>query len=370
MAYFLLALGATAFVVTLVLTLLMRRLAPRLGLVDRPAGRKGHGRPMPLGGGVAIFLGIWLPVFAGLALGFVLLSRFPGLLPGDMGDYIAGGLGRLKQLVIILAGAVIVAGAGLVDDRRGLSPWAKLALQTGVALMLVFSHMQITLFFENPWFSALLTVLWVVGITNAFNLLDNMDGLSAGVALIVSAILAVVGLQTGQVLLSAFAISIGGALAGFLWFNFPPASIFMGDCGSTLVGYLLSVLSVELTFFQPDKPLFFAIVPLLIFAVPLFDTISVVVIRLESGRSPFVGDTNHLSHRLVRLGMTRRQAVLTIYLVTIAIALGATILYQSTTMGSAVVLIQALAVIAIIIVLESAGRRSRGGGTGTNEWCR
>lgn len=359
MVYFLLGPGVAAFALTFVLTWLMRSIAPRVGLVDRPGGRKGHDRPTPLGGGVAIFLGTWMAIFGSVAVGFVLLSRFSGLLPVDLGDYIGGGLNRFKQLLVILVGAVVVAGAGLVDDRRGLSPWIKLILQSGVALMLVFSDMQITLFFGNPWFSGLLTVLWVVGITNAFNLLDNMDGLSAGVALIISAMLAVLGFQTGQFLLGTFALVICGTLAGFLCFNFAPASIFMGDCGSTLVGYLLAVLSVELTFFHPDKPLLFAVVPLLIFAVPLFDTMSVVVIRLEAGRSPFVGDTNHFSHRLVRLGMSPRQAVLTIYLVTIAMGLGATILYHTTTAGSVVALVQALAVIAIIIILESAGRRGQ-----------
>jgi len=151
-----------------------------------------------------------------------------------------------------------------------------------------------------------------------------------------------------------------GALGGFLVFNFPPASIFMGDCGSTVVGYMLAVISIKATFYMEGRPFFPVVVPLLILSVPIFDTLSVVVIRLEQGRSPFAGDHNHFSHRLVALGMSRRLAVLTIYLVAAAVGLGATILYHTAgDTATLIVLIQATVVFMVIGLLERAGRRKR-----------
>jgi len=350
--------GLIAFAISVVLTMVMRRLAPRLGLVDRPGERKAHRDAMPTGGGVAIFAAVWAPVLVCLAAGLI-LQRLPrqGWVPDAAYEHLGGMRSATPRLLAVFVGALIVAGVGLLDDRRGLSPWLRLAIHTGVALGLVLTRERISIFIENQWICGIITVLWIVGIINAFNLLDNMDGLSAGVALLVAAMFLAVAVQTGQLFIGAFLAVLIGAVGGFLIFNFPPASIFMGDCGATLIGFLVAALTVRFTFYRTSHSLLPVAVPLLILAVPLFDTASVVIIRLRSGRPWYVADRNHFSHRLVRLGMTQRRAVLTIYLVTLAAGLGATLLYHTNVIGSLTALVQAAIVIAIIVLLERPGKQ-------------
>ena len=268
---------------------------------------------------------------------------------------------RLHRIGAIFLCSLILGTIGIIDDRRGVRGWIRLLAVAAMAATLVaLKQERITVFFENAWFTGLITVLWITGITCAFMVLDNMDGLCGGVAFIVSAMFLVVALQTQQYFLAAVFAVLMGSLAGFLIFNFPPASIFMGECGSVTIGFMLAVLSVDFTFYRPDttpaRNLFPVVVPLLILAVPIFDIVSVTWIRLSEGRSPFDADTKHFSHRLASLGMSHRQAVLTIYLVTAAIGLGATVLYYTSSAGALIVaLIQAAAVFAIIINLERAG---------------
>lgn len=362
MTFALLFTFAVAFLVSMAGTALMRRLGPRWGWLDHPSEHKIHATPTPWGGGVAIFAALWLTVGAAVLLVGLLRSGvlvLPAALVGRLAEHQGGILARAGTLAWVFGGALVVAGVGLIDDKRGLSPWPRLGVQAGVALCLVlFDGQVITLFITNPIICGVISVLWIVGITNTFNLLDNMDGLSAGVGLIVSVFFMVVALQTQQTFVAALCAVMVGALGGFLIFNFPPASIFMGDCGSTLVGYMLAVISIKATFYTEGRLFFPVVVPLLILSVPLFDTLSVVVIRLEQGRSPFAGDHNHFSHRLVALGMSRRLAVLTIYLVAAAIGLGATILYHSASdTATLIVLIQAAVVFMVIVLLERAGRR-------------
>ena len=351
------ALAPLAFAVSLGGTLFVRRMASRWGLIDHPDERKAHRQPTPLGGGIAIFVAVWLLVL-GAGLAARLLAHIGPIqsLPPEVHDYLSGVASRLPRLLAVFMGALVLAATGLVDDRRSLSPHLRLVVQFLVAIGLVASGERITIFIGSPWVCGAVTVLWIVGLTNAFNMLDNMDGLSAGVALIVSSTFLVVALQTHQYFVAAFLVVVAGAIGGFLVLNFPPASIFMGDCGSMLIGYLLAVVTVDFTFYTPSHPLFPVVVPLLILAVPLFDTISVVAIRLHKGQSPFTADRNHFSHRLVRLGMSERQAVLTIYLITFAVGLGATQLYHTTSAGALVALTQALVIFGVIVVLERAGR--------------
>ena len=198
-----------------------------------------------------------------------------------------GVLDKAPQLAMIFLGGVIVCLVGLADDRWSLSPWLRLAIEAGVALMLVLSGVSVELFIESRVLRGLITVVWIVGLINAFNFLDNMDGLSAGVAAIIAVFFSVVAFQTVHYFVGGALCCLIGALVGFLVFNFPPASIFMGDCGSMTIGYSLAVLTVQFTFFQAERPYFPIVVPLMMFGVPLFDTITVTWIRIRSGRSPF-----------------------------------------------------------------------------------
>jgi len=303
-------------------------------------------------------LTVFLCVAAGLCLAYVINRGWrPVWLPDLLAEDHRLILGKVKTLGVIFGGALAMIVTGFIDDRAAIRPGVKLLVQSAVALGLVLSGLRLECFVKSDLIRGAVTFLWVVGITNAFNLLDNMDGLSAGVGTIVSAIFCVVALQTGQYFVASLLVTLIGALGGFLVFNFHPASIFMGDTGSLFLGYMMAVLIVVFTLPLRAHPLFLEITPLVILAVPLFDTISVVIIRVRRGVSPFQGDKNHFSHRLVNLGMSVRQAVLTIYLVTACIGLSATQLYRSDTMGAVVAFVQALGVLLLIVILEQAGKR-------------
>ena len=351
----LILLVSLSFAISFAVTLVMRHVSPWLGLVDHPGERKVHTKPTPSGGGVGIFLATWIPVAAGVAV-CAYLDKAGGIRPLWPGfhEHVAGVMTLAPRLGIIFLGAAVIWGLGLADDRWNLPIWIRLLVQIVVALMLVFSGFNISIFIDSTLVRGVITVLWVVGLINAFNMLDNMDGLSAGIGAITAVVFCIVSMQTGQFFIAAILCCLVGALGGFLVFNFPPASIFMGDSGGTLIGYVLAVMTVEFTFFQPERPFFPIVVPLLMFGLPLFDTITVVWVRVREGRSPFRGDTSHFSHRLVALGMTPRQAVLTIYLIAAAVALGATVLYHATSAAMLLVLAQTVAVFIIIGILERA----------------
>jgi UDP-GlcNAc:undecaprenyl-phosphate GlcNAc-1-phosphate transferase len=211
--------------------------------------------------------------------------------------------------------------------------------------------------FLGPVASVVLTVLWITAITNAFNFLDNMDGLSAGVAAVCTTAFLITALSIQQWFVAAALALLLGALLGFLCFNFPPASIFMGDSGSLLIGLVLGVLTVRTTFLPPDRDLgagwYAVFAPVIVLALPLYDLIVVSAIRILNGRSPFVGDTNHFSHRLVARGMSRRTAVLCLYLVTAATAVAAIILpHVRTTSAALLIFGQTLLILGVVALLE------------------
>ncbi len=347
----------------------VRRISPRWGWVDRPGPRKLHHQPVPTGGGVAIWLGMVVPLAAGHALVWMLAQLGPDAparwLPAWVVPHVPGLLHQAGRMWGILAGGTVLVVLGLVDDRRGLDWRLRLAVQTAVAVTMVASGCRLTAFVNWPLLTAALSVVWIVGLTNSFNMLDNMDGLSAGVAAICASLLAAVVLvapspatHQPQLFIGGFLLVLLGALGGFLWHNRPPARLFMGDAGAYLVGYLLAVVTLMATFAGYEAP-HRILAPLCVLAVPLYDTATVVFIRLREGRSPFVGDKSHFSHRLVELGMTPTQAVLTIYLATATCGLGALVLHQVDYLGAAIVLLVVACVLVLVAILETAGRRAR-----------
>ncbi|OHB66714.1 MAG: hypothetical protein A2Y76_09035 [Planctomycetes bacterium RBG_13_60_9] len=195
-------------------------------------------------------------------------------------------------------------------------------------------------------------------IVNAFNFLDNMDGASAGMAAIASAVLLTAAAFNGQVFVGGLAIIFIGTLLGFLVFNFPPASIFMGDAGSLVVGFFVALLSLRTTYYQQagSGAWYPVLLPLVAMAVPLYDFMSVMLLRVSQGRSPFVGDTQHFSHRLRRRGLTDTQTALTLYLATLCTGLGATFLYQVNLVGAILIVVQTLLILAIMGIFESTAR--------------
>lgn len=341
---------AVPFVLSVALTALAIKVSPRLGFVDVPGGRKAHERPMPLGGGVAIFLAWAVPLAA-----MLLLARGGG----PLGEFAS----RVNPLSLVLAGGFVIMLLGLLDDARDLSPALRLLVQAGVAggLYAASHELRVTLFAGWSVFSFLYTVLWIVGITNAFNFLDNTDGLSAGVALVASLTLALIGFQTHQELMAWLALAFAGATGGFLLFNFPPAKIYMGDAGGLFLGFALSVLTILFTFYEsgdaPSGRLYSVLVPLFILALPVFDTVTVIAVRLRERRPIWRGDRSHFSHRLLALGMSKRETVIFIYLATFCLGLASTLLSSLDEMGAVTVLVIGVTIFVLIVLLERAGRR-------------
>ena len=335
------------------------------------SGSGGHQkslRSIPNIGGLALFCGAVGPLLIGVSGAY--LSKFddPQTLLGsifvDIPDQVIAR--SFGVWLAIIASALVLHVVGLVDDRRALGARLKLFVQILLAGMLVV-FMDVRLlhvlddFVPGGWFlSCALSIGWLVVITNAFNFLDNMDGLSAGVASIVGLILMIATILNGQWFI---AISLGflvGALIGFLRFNFPPARIFMGDGGSLVIGWLLAIATIRTTFVDtadPDYALgtawYGALMPLFVMAVPLYDFTSVVVIRCLQGRSPFVGDQQHFSHRLVKHGLSSRRAVLVIWGITLAIGLNGIVLGSVSPWMAVCLALATVALLGVIALLET-----------------
>jgi UDP-GlcNAc:undecaprenyl-phosphate GlcNAc-1-phosphate transferase len=254
-----------------------------------------------------------------------------------------------------------------VDDRRALGPFVKLSVQLGIIAALVVGmellarHTPslrlrvITAVGTGP--SIIITVLWIGMITNAFNFLDNMDGLSAGIAAVCATAFLITALSIQQYFVAGMLAMLVGSLLGFLCFNFAPASIFMGDSGSLLIGLVLGVLTVRTTYLPPGVDIahgwYALFAPVIVLALPLYDFIVVSIIRLSRGKSPFVGDTNHFSHRLVARGMSRRTAVLCLYLITAATSIAAIILpHIGSTFGAMLIFAQTILILCVVALLE------------------
>lgn len=354
-----------AFLFSLLATSFAKQLAVRLGWLDAPGNHKAHTDATPLLGGAGIFatvlvLGLLAPVLARIWAAWGapvwLTDRAP-----QLAMHIPGAARQAPRAMGILGFALLLHVMGLVDDRKHLGPWSKLLVQGIVAAGVVWFCDVRVLRFAGPAVSVAASMVWLVLITNSFNFLDNMDGLAAGVAAICAAALLAVALSMGQWFVAGWSCILLGALLGFLRYNFPPASVFMGDAGSLPVGFLLGVLSCLTTYVHPGEGagvLYGLFMPVLLMAVPLYDTLSVICIRLREGRHPMIGDRMHFSHRLVRRGMTIRTAVLTIYLCTACTAIAASLLPYVTGPAPAMMLAgQTLLILMVIALLEGAWKK-------------
>ncbi len=287
------AAGLLAFLATP----LTRILARRLGMIDQPGLRKAHRLPVPLLGGLAMY--------SALAAAFLLFGQR---------DWLAEGVG-------IFGGATLLFLTGLWDDRFGLPAWVKLAAQVVAAFVVMAVGIQVQLAGWAPldW---LITLLWIIGITNAVNLMDNMDGLAAGITLVAAVFFFLLAALEGQGLVASLAAALAGAAAGFLFYNFAPAVSFMGDAGSLTLGFMLAVIGIKLRFIHhPLGSTWMA--PIIVLGVLIFDTLLVCVSRTRRGRSIFQGGSDHTSHRLAQLGIGQPRAVLTLYVTAAGLGLAA-----------------------------------------------
>lgn len=332
-----------AVLLSFLLTLLVRRFAPRLGLTDNPdAHRKLHDSPVPLGGGIAVFLA------AAAVLVFLALET-------PLGRPLRAAW--VDGLALLAAGAAIVV-LGLIDDRWTVRGIYKLAGQILIALILVacgLSIRQLGVFgylYDLGILAVPFTVFWLVGAMNAINLLDGIDGLAATLGIILSGTLAVMALLTGQTDAALIALVFAAALAGFLVFNFPPASIFLGDAGSMLIGLVVGVLALKSALKGPSTVLLAA--PLAVWTLPVFDSAAAILRRKLTGRSIYTTDRAHLQHRLLdRFGSNRM--VIAIVVLACA-ATGAAALVSVFLKNDTVALVASAGVVAVFIASDLFGR--------------
>jgi UDP-GlcNAc:undecaprenyl-phosphate GlcNAc-1-phosphate transferase len=329
--------------------------------MDQPGPRKVHLEPMPRMGGLAVFLSFSAIVLAGYRL-VPFLTTIP-----FVQTHFSTPLALLqeayrveKKLLALLVASALAFGVGLADDilgKRFQVGW-KAACQLAAAVVVIAADVR-TSFLPYDWMNIAITLLWVVGVTNAFNLLDNMDGLCAGVAFVASGVLLINAWLLGEFFVSLILLAFMGSLLGFLFFNFNPASIFLGDCGSLFIGSVLACLTLLERYVSHASSTYFAVLmPVLVLAVPLLDTATVIVIRARERRPIYVGDSRHLSHRLVSLGLSQRTAVLIIYLITFCLGLGAASLPDATPIETLLILVQSAGFVALILILLFFERRS------------
>jgi UDP-GlcNAc:undecaprenyl-phosphate GlcNAc-1-phosphate transferase len=333
-------------------------LAQRLGAVDDPGERKIHRRPTPRMAGVAVYVSFTAVVLAGFYL-MPMLQAWPQLPFGNVLERLTEAHRVQGKLLAVIAGSTAVFIVGALDDVLGRRfPVAVKAVgQLLAATFLVFADVR-TSFLPVEALNVLVTVLWVMGISNAFNLLDNMDGLSGGVAFIAAATLLLNAWNLGELLICLILAAFMGSVLGFLFYNRHPASVFLGDCGSLFIGYVMAALTLLERYISPaSSTLFPVLMPVLVLAIPLIDTATVVIIRLREGRPIYVGDARHLSHRLVSLGFSQRAAVLFIHLATLCFGLGAVGLSHASVGRSLLIMVQSLGFMALLLILLFFERR-------------
>jgi len=302
-----------ALLLALIITPIFRLIAEKLEIIDRPSERKMHKAPIPVGGGVAIYLSFFVTILVATIM-FPLSGQT--FTPRDM-----------SILFSLFLGGTLTMLVGLIDDILNMPPKVKLLCQIIIGLIVISFGVSIT-FIKNPlggffyfphWLSIIVTLFWIVGIMNAINLLDGLDGLLAGVSTISATIFFIVAMMKGQILVAILMAALAGATLGFLRYNFNPAQLFMGDTGSLFLGILFACLSVMGALKGTTTVALF--VPVFIMGLPILDTLWAIVRRALKKQPIFKADKGHIHHRLMNLGLTQRQAVLIIYAINICFGL-------------------------------------------------
>ncbi len=332
-------------------------LARKTGMMDVPqANHKGHGRSTPLLGGLAMYSGWILCLGGGLA--FVLYGgdELPGF-AGTLSVHLSGILTALPQLGFLALGAFLSMLLGLIDDKYPLSAGVKFGGQFLIALLAVWlGGVRVNIFLTQPVLVWAASIFWIMLLMNSINFFDNMDGLAVGTIAIAMGFFSVIAALNQQFFIAVLAAASCGTCAGFWFYNTSPATIFMGDSGSHFLGYLAAVISAGVTWFGIDFSLsrFPVLIPLFILALPLFDTAMVVLIRTCKGKPFWIGDHNHISHRFVRMGLSRRQAVLVVHLLALGIGLGMLPVFWGDFRTAAVLVAQAFLFLLVITILQFA----------------
>ena len=342
-----------SFVFSFATTPIIKKLAFKIGAVDIPKdNRRMHKEPIPRLGGLAIIIGFVVAI-------------------------LCFNIGFTKQLIATLAGAAIIVVMGVIDDCKNLDAKLKFVIQIIAALVvIIFGDLKINVF-TNPnifsdelywvlpgWLSVAITIIWIVFITNAVNFIDGLDGLAAGVSAIMSVSLVFISVRLGEYTIALIGMALMGGCFGFLPFNFNPAKIFMGDTGSTFLGFMLATVSIQGVF--KSYAVISFVVPLLILGLPLFDAMFAMLRRIMEGKSPMSADRGHLHHRLIDMGFSQKQTVFILYAISGVLGITAVLLAENGTLRALILVICVLILLLIgsmlgkDVYIPGAGEENKG----------
>ena len=330
----------------------VKKLSLKFHLHDEPGELKIPKFPKYLSGGIAIVFTIIMVILGHMGMFIIFIkSGFQSHLPGWVMENYKFSIKAIPQLTAILIGSGLAALIGFLDDLKRLWIGTKLVFQFIISFLVVYSGIVIT-FVNIPYVNETITILWLVGITNAINLLDNMDGLAPGVSAMISGCIFIISVSMRQYFVGLIAIVIVGTLVGFLRKNFVPTRISIGKTGAYFIGYLLASVSIVTTYYTKDMPTYYAVLtPFFLMITPVFDTVSVFVIRLFHGKSVLEGDQNHLSHRLCLHGLSKLKSVVAILLLTLISSISAILLICVNDFGAYIILFQMFFIVSFFAVL-------------------
>jgi UDP-GlcNAc:undecaprenyl-phosphate/decaprenyl-phosphate GlcNAc-1-phosphate transferase len=345
----------------LILTPFFRRIAIWTNTLDKPAvqNHKNHKKTTPLMGGFAICSAWLITLLTGIySPTFLAKQNFSQLII----DNLSGVFEVKNRLIAIIIGGVLITLLGFIDDRQNISAKLKFFGQIVIVAFVVFyGDIKITLFINSPLINSIIAVLWIVTIINAINFFDNMDGLAIGVAAIGFIFFTITAAIYHHNFVACLAAAGVGTTIGFWFYNHTPASIFMGDAGSHFLGYSLGITGAMTTYYQEGVTLtpLSVLIPIFILAIPLFDLLSVIIIRLKAGKPIYIGDNNHISHRFNKMGMSRKNAVLCVHLLSVIIGLSVLPLLWGDRSTTIVCLLQAGIILLLISVLQYCTKKMK-----------
>ncbi|MCR4315935.1 MAG: undecaprenyl/decaprenyl-phosphate alpha-N-acetylglucosaminyl 1-phosphate transferase [Planctomycetes bacterium] len=337
------------------------RFSRMIGLVSKSGRERWKGGGTPLAGGMAVwFCTTAMILWVAFAFGFMPEYFDLGEFATALRPLLPGIQKKFPDLLIILGVGTGVFVVGLIDDFIEMRPWLKLLLLTALSAILPLSGFTVTFNSEMPFVPEIVTTFWILALMNSFNLFDNMDGVLSALVLGIAAGMALIAVFGGQLFVLAIILVIVCVQVGFFIFNFPPAHSYLGDSGSLFLGYMFAVVSILLTFHSGDQWWLPVTMPILMFMLPLYDTMSVCWLRLRAGRSIFSGDTNHFTHRLAKLGLSNLEViVVTLLMSTVTSIAGFLISRLDSELLHAMVLLLALLMVMIVIILEQAAERKK-----------
>ncbi|HBM16619.1 MAG TPA: hypothetical protein DD381_09805 [Lentisphaeria bacterium] len=347
-----------SLLLSLLFTPVFKRIAVRINLVDIPSKErhKNHAKIIPLMGGAAMCMAWLITIIAGFIVPLFIRESIPQYITGD----ISGIFMTQKRIIIIALGALCMTFLGFLDDKRPMRARSKLAWQFIIsAFVVIFADIKVSLFLDSEILTWGITIFWILLIVNALNFFDNMDGLAVGIAGIAFFFFTIIAIIFKHYFIASFSASGLGVSMGFWFYNKSPASIFMGDSGSHFLGFILAVTGAMATYYQQGitQSELAVFIPIFVLAIPLFDLLSVVIIRLRIKKPIYIGDNNHISHRFTKMGMTRKTAVTCVHLLSIIISLSVLPLLWGDRYTATVCLIQACVILLLVSVLQYAAKK-------------